>query len=110
LEDNMIQMIRIIIAAIITATGLLLAPVAAATPGPTPNPFPPPNATAMCCDGTYSPSQHRSGTCSHHNGVCQWCPCNPASGQSTSWQDADNGEAVALRASPITANDLPHQA
>ena len=29
-------------------------------------------ATAQCADGTYSFSQHRSGTCSHHGGVAQW--------------------------------------
>jgi hypothetical protein len=32
----------------------------------------PAGATAKCGDGTYSFSQHRSGTCSHHNGVAQW--------------------------------------
>jgi uncharacterized protein DUF3761 len=29
-------------------------------------------ATALCNDGTYSESQHRSGTCSKHKGVKQW--------------------------------------
>jgi len=33
---------------------------------------PPPGATALCRDGTYSYSQHRSGTCSHHGGVARW--------------------------------------
>jgi hypothetical protein len=32
----------------------------------------PAGATALCGDGTYSFSQHRSGTCSHHGGVAQW--------------------------------------
>lgn len=32
----------------------------------------PPGATARCTDGTYSFSQTRSGTCSHHGGVAQW--------------------------------------
>lgn len=32
----------------------------------------PAGATAQCVDGTYSYSQHRSGTCSHHGGVAQW--------------------------------------
>ena len=32
----------------------------------------PPGATARCGDGTYSYSQHRSGTCSHHGGVAAW--------------------------------------
>ena len=35
---------------------------------------PPPGATARCQDGTYSFSQHRQGTCSHHGGVAQWLP------------------------------------
>ncbi len=30
------------------------------------------NATARCGDGTYSYSQSRKGTCSHHNGVAEW--------------------------------------
>lgn len=33
---------------------------------------PPPGATAQCRDGTYSYSQHHSGTCSHHGGVAVW--------------------------------------
>jgi hypothetical protein len=32
----------------------------------------PAGATAQCVDGTYSFSQHRSGTCSHHGGVARW--------------------------------------
>ena len=38
----------------------------------------PPGATALCRDGTYSYSQHRSGTCSHHGGVAQWLTAAPA--------------------------------
>jgi len=33
---------------------------------------PPPGATAVCRDGSYSFSQTHSGTCSHHGGVAQW--------------------------------------
>jgi Protein of unknown function (DUF3761) len=33
---------------------------------------PPPGATALCRDGSYSFSHHRSGTCSHHGGVAKW--------------------------------------
>ena len=33
---------------------------------------PPEGATAQCRDGTYSFSQHRQGTCSHHGGVAAW--------------------------------------
>jgi hypothetical protein len=32
----------------------------------------PPGITAVCADGTYSYSQHRRGTCSHHGGVAIW--------------------------------------
>jgi|GEM_PF-2513587 hypothetical protein len=32
----------------------------------------PDGATALCGDETYSFSQHRSGTCSHHGGVARW--------------------------------------
>ena len=32
----------------------------------------PPGATAQCRDGSYSYSQHHSGTCSHHGGVAVW--------------------------------------
>ena len=32
----------------------------------------PEGATAQCNDGTYSFSQHHSGTCSHHGGVSEW--------------------------------------
>lgn len=32
----------------------------------------PSGATAVCKDGTYSYSQHRSGTCSGHGGVRTW--------------------------------------
>lgn len=32
----------------------------------------PEGATAKCVDGTYSFSQHRSGTCSRHGGVSSW--------------------------------------
>ncbi len=33
---------------------------------------PPPGATAECGDGTYSFSEHHSGTCSSHEGVRRW--------------------------------------
>jgi hypothetical protein len=37
-----------------------------------PAPQAPAGATALCVDGSYSYSQTRSGTCSHHGGVAQW--------------------------------------
>ena len=39
---------------------------------PTHYPTAPRGATARCVDGTYSFSQSRRGTCSHHGGVAQW--------------------------------------
>ncbi len=45
------------------------APAAAAAAAPANAPA---NATALCKDGTYSMSQHRSGTCSQHGGVERW--------------------------------------
>lgn len=32
----------------------------------------PSGATARCGDGSYSYSEHASGTCSHHGGVARW--------------------------------------
>jgi len=39
---------------------------------PTKAPTWPDGASAKCFDGTYSFSQSRRGTCSHHGGVAQW--------------------------------------
>jgi hypothetical protein len=42
-------------------------------PSPSPDPnLTPAGPTATCADGTYSYSQHASGTCSHHGGVSSW--------------------------------------
>ena len=41
-------------------------------PSPYYAPSAPAGASAECRDGTYSFSQHRSGTCSHHGGVAEW--------------------------------------
>ncbi len=65
-------------ALVIVAIAALVA-AAAATAG-----TPPPGATALCRDGTYSYSKHRSGTCSHHGGVAKWLKGSGASGGSTS--------------------------
>ena len=32
----------------------------------------PAGASAKCRDGSYSYSEHRQGTCSHHGGVASW--------------------------------------
>jgi hypothetical protein len=39
---------------------------------PEESPTAPTGATARCADGTYSFSEHRSGTCSYHGGVAEW--------------------------------------
>lgn len=41
-------------------------------PSPYRAPSAPAGASAICGDGTYSFSQHRQGTCSHHGGVEEW--------------------------------------
>lgn len=41
-------------------------------PSPYKAPSAPSGASAQCRDGSYSFSQHRSGTCSHHGGVMEW--------------------------------------
>ena len=41
-------------------------------PKPRSAPSAPPGATAKCRDGTYSFSESRRGTCSHHGGVDRW--------------------------------------
>lgn len=63
----------------IPITSIQWAPIPTSTPTPIPaqssqsnQQFAPAGATAICVDGTYSYSQHRSGTCSHHGGVTQW--------------------------------------
>jgi len=42
------------------------------SPAHTKNGGVPDGATALCRDGSYSFSQHHSGTCSHHGGVEGW--------------------------------------
>jgi hypothetical protein len=55
-----------LVPAVLGAVGLLVVvPIASGN-------SPPPGATALCRDGTYSFSKHRSGTCSHHGGVAKW--------------------------------------
>ena len=43
---------------------------------------PPPGATALCRDGTYSFSKHHSGTCSYHGGVAKWLDGSSTNGTS----------------------------
>jgi len=53
-------------------TLLLLGPACALFAAAAAGAGPPPGATALCRDGTYSFSQTHSGTCSHHGGVARW--------------------------------------
>jgi hypothetical protein len=48
------------------------APAGSAAPTATAGNTDPTGATAKCKDGTYSKSQHHSGTCSSHGGVAEW--------------------------------------
>lgn len=57
-----------------------VAPLITSSPAPAVNPAPPPpsvpptppaGARAVCADGTYSFSKHRSGACSNHDGVAR---------------------------------------
>ena len=57
---------RLASAVLFVAVGVALVPVTASGGSA------PPGATARCRDGTYSFSQHHSGTCSHHGGVAAW--------------------------------------
>ena len=49
---------------------------------------PPPGATAQCRDGTYSYSQHHSGTCSHHGGVAVWLDNSASAPGASSYANA----------------------
>jgi len=57
---------------LLIACALAVTVVGAAVAAPT-------GATALCRDGTYSYSKHRSGTCSHHGGVRKWLTGNGSS-------------------------------
>ena len=58
----------------------------------------PAGATARCRDGTYSYSQHRSGTCSHHGGVAAWLTGSgsPLPGSSPPESPTEVGHTVLL--------------
>jgi uncharacterized protein DUF3761 len=64
---------------------------------------PPPSATAQCRDGTYSFSQHRSGTCSHHGGVARWLDGSTASGTQSPPRTLAVGATVLLAPRTRTA-------
>jgi hypothetical protein len=118
-------MLRVIVAVLIGAgsgliVGLAAAPTAAACPAGTyqatsgdcvesPDGSTA-GATAICGDGTDSHSGTRSGTCSRHGGVAQWCPCGSTAAASSppafitgpSTQAVSSDGFVALAISPNT--------
>jgi hypothetical protein len=53
----------------------------------------PVGATAECGDGLYSHSVTRSGTCSHHDGVAEWCPCGSPSNSTIAGANAPQAAA-----------------
>jgi hypothetical protein len=53
----------------------------------------PVGATAECGDGLYSHSVTRSGTCSHHEGVDEWCPCGSSSNPALAGANAREANA-----------------
>jgi hypothetical protein len=69
----------------------------------------PPGATARCNDGTYSYSQHHSGTCSHHGGVATWLdgssstPSTPKSAATATTTPINLGTTVLLKARTKTS-------
>lgn len=82
------KVLAVTLAASVVSIGLLGAPAQAAAPAcrsgyyenssgncvkrPTAAARQPAGATAKCRDGTWSFSQHHSGTCSGHKGVARW--------------------------------------
>lgn len=105
-----------------SVVGIILAPAAAACPAGTyqaasgdcverPDSSTS-GVTAICSDGTDSHSESRSGTCSHHGGVSQWCPCGAATTPQRATPVTDpsqliatggDDQFVALAISPLTA-------
>jgi hypothetical protein len=79
---------RLASAVLLAAIGVALVPVTASGGSA------PPGATARCRDGTYSFSQHHSGTCSHHGGVAAWLD---ASASPAAPGTIDVGSTVVLR-------------
>lgn len=71
---------------------------------------PPPGATARCVDGTYSYSQHHSGTCSHHGGVAAWlgASTSSSSGSPDSSSSGSSGGACGVERWTVkTLQDRP---
>jgi hypothetical protein len=67
---------------------------------------PPPGATARCRDGSYSYSQHHSGTCSYHGGVAVWLDAG-ASAAGGGPSDVVSGSCGVERWTVKTLQDRP---
>ena len=74
---------------VVVLVGLTVALVPAAASGSAP-----PGATAQCNDGTYSYSQHHSGTCSHHGGVAVWIGGSTAATSSAATSTTSNSTSA----------------
>lgn len=102
--------VRLLVAAVlVVAGGTWVAPRVVAAP--------PPGATAVCRDGTYSFSQSRSGTCSRHGGVARWlagtsAPPRPttATAPATSPSAPSSGVPAWIRTARVELARLPVRA
>jgi hypothetical protein len=67
------------------------------------------NDTAICRDGSDSHSEHRSGTCSGHGGVAQWCPCGGGTA-APAWAPAaapvDDNTGIGARLTAMSYNSV----
>lgn len=68
---------------------------------------PPPGATARCRDGSYSYSQHHSGTCSYHGGVAVWLNGSTSRGGSSDAGVSSSGSCGVERWTVKTLQDRP---
>jgi hypothetical protein len=115
--------LRFIVAVLVVATGGIVAsvtspPVAAHECGPgyywssshqtcveSPDDSPS-GLTAICQDGSDSHALSARGTCSHHGGVAEWCPCAGVASSATNGipvraADVDTDDFVALAVSLV---------
>lgn len=64
------------------------------------------NVTAVCSDGSDSHSESRSGTCSRHGGVSQWCPCGGAAQSNPVVPSSDGDTAQNVATSSADKSEL----
>jgi hypothetical protein len=68
---------------------------------------PPPGATARCRDGSYSYSQHHSGTCSYHGGVAGWLNGSTSPSEASGGGVSSSGSCGVERWTVKTLQDRP---